>query len=109
MYQRIHAVVALISLAAVVLVAAPAYAGVATGTLSLSIRIVDFCDVRTELPGQTDPTPTSTVHVPHSRSTCSAGVPAPRVTTTLVMPAARGKRVHGDKSRDLVKIVTIYF
>jgi len=89
-----------------------AHAGVATGTLSLSIRIVDSCDVHTELPGQTYPS--SSLQAPRSRSICNAGVPAPRVTTTalgapsVVMPPARGQRAHGDKGRT-VKIVTIYF
>jgi len=100
--------------AVLVLAAIPAHAGVATGTLSLSIRIVDSCDVHTELPGQTYPT--SALQAPRSRSTCNAGTPAPRVTTSVVgapavvMPgAAWGKRPVTNKGRATVKIVTVYF
>jgi hypothetical protein len=114
MYKYIRTIAALIGLAAVALAAGPARAGVATGTLFLSIRIVNSCDVRTRLPGETYPTPPSAAQVPRSHSTCNDGTPAPRVTTTVLeapaeMPAAtKGNRTQVDKGRT-VKIVTIYF
>jgi hypothetical protein len=113
MYQHTRTIAALIGLAVLALAAIPAHAGVATGTLSLSIRIVDSCDVHTSLlgSGEQDAAPTITVQVPRSHSTCSAGVPAPKVMTTVIPPqqAMDGGHTKEIKGRGPAKIVTIYF
>jgi len=116
-YQHsLRTFVASLCLAVIALTTGPAHAGIATGTLSLSVRIVDSCDVHTSLPGDSYASPTSAVQATHSRSTCNAGTPAPRVTTSVVgapavvMPgAAWGKRPVTNKGRATVKIVTVYF
>lgn len=109
--MNIRALIASAALLAIAAASIPAaQAGVATGTLSVSLRIVDSCDVRTRLPPSVAPaTATATGKTPVTRSSCNTSTPSPRVTITDMPNSLRKEGTSTSPAGGKVKLVTIYF